>query len=227
MTGYFPLIVPPDLICEESPIMSYSTLMESGCNNEIHPKESDLISGESTKRQNEFITGRICARRALKNLQIYNFPILFNEHKLPLFPSTVKGSIAHTSSYCAVVLGLNFKYKSIGIDIEHISKMKSRYFNTLCTNEELLFLKKYSEQEQMEKATILFSAKEAFYKLQFQITQKMLFFKDVCCSILDDNTFSIRLYKQLDKQFYYNATFAGLYYISNEMIFTALHLEVD
>lgn len=227
MTGYFPSIVPPDLICEESPILSYSTLMESGCNNEIHSKEIALISGASQKRQNEFITGRICARRALKNLKIDNFPVLFNEHKLPLFPSTVKGSIAHTNSYCAVVLGLNLKYKSIGIDIEHVSKMKSRYFNTLCTNEELLFLKKYSEQEQMEKATILFSAKEAFYKLQFQITQKMLFFKDICCSILNDNTFSIKLCKQLDKQFYYNASFAGSYHISNEMIFTALHLKAD
>lgn len=227
MIGHFPEIVPPDLICEESPIMSYSALRESDYNNEIHPIESTLILDASTKRQNEFITGRICARRALKNLEIYNYPVLFNEYRLPVFPSIVVGSIAHTSNYCAVVLGLNTKYSSIGIDIEHISKMKGDYFNTFCTIEELLLLKGYSEQEQMEKATILFSAKEAFYKLQFQITLKMLFFKDVYCSILDNNTFSITLFKQLHKQFYCNSIFTGSYCISNGMVFTALHLKVE
>ncbi len=222
---HFSSIISPDLVCMESPILNYSNLIESGQNEELHPKEVELIFDSPPKRQNEFITGRICVRRALQKLKIYNYPILYNEYKVPIFPSTINGSISHTSKNCFVIIGFSRKYLSIGVDIEEIQKVRPEYFDTICTKDELLFLKKYSDKEQLEKVTLFFTAKEAFYKLQFQLTNEMLFFKDINCSILDDKTFSITLNKHLCKRFSFNTTFSGNYNIANGIVYSALFLE--
>jgi len=218
-------IIPSDIVCVQSEILKFdSYLIELGKIDELYQSEIELIKGYPQKRQNEFLTGRICSRRALEIFEISDFPILYNENKLPLFPSDIVGSISHTSKYCIVAIGSSKNYLSIGVDIERLSRMQSEYFDTICTNDELLFLKTYSNNEQIEKATIFFAAKEAFYKMQFKLTSTVLNFKDITCSIVDSNTFSATLNKDINNYFLINKTYHGRYAIENGMVYSVIFI---
>ena len=127
----------------------------------------------------EFAAGRACARLLLREFGIHNFAVQVGEQRQPLWPSMLVGSISHTTGFCAAVVAPRETLRAVGIDTEIAGSVKPNLWRSICTPEESAWLRSLPESEQLAAATLIFSAKEAFYKCQFVLTQEILGFHDV------------------------------------------------
>lgn len=145
--------------------------------NQLYKEEQVLIEHAIEKRQNDFTAGRMCAKKALANLGIKEFPVLMDSKGAPTWPAGVSGSISHARSCCAAVVARVQKGESLGLDIEEVSRIKESVWEYSFGPEEISWLRKQSAESQ-KWASVIFAAKEAFYKAQYPLTHSWLGFKD-------------------------------------------------
>jgi 4'-phosphopantetheinyl transferase EntD len=137
------------------------------------------------KRIQEFAAGRACAHRLLAEFGIIDFPIKAALDRQPLWPTTLVGSITHTAGFCAVVVAPKKILSSVGIDSEIKGSVKPELWRSICTASETRWLHSLPDVEQTLAATLIFSAKEAFYKCQYPLVAERLNFHDVSVQIGD------------------------------------------
>jgi 4'-phosphopantetheinyl transferase EntD len=73
-----------------------------------------------------------------------------------------------------------------------LGRVEPKLWREVFRAEEIDRLNLLSDSQQVEIATAMFSAKEAFYKCQFTLTRRWLEFKDVCVEMGTDS-FRIRI----------------------------------
>lgn len=152
----------------------------------IGPDEWQLVDSAGEKRQREFSWGRQFAHQALVQLDSMTTFIGKDEKGCPQWPDGVVGSISHTDKYGIAAVAPETGYRSIGIDLEEIERMKPALWSRLFTASEIAILKEHTdESEQQRHATILFSAKEAFYKCDYPLNKRQLDFTDVHVTVGD------------------------------------------
>jgi len=149
----------------------------------LYPEEARYLQRAVRKRAEEFAAGRLCARLLLREFGIQNFAIEVGAHRQPLWPESLVGSITHTTGFCAAVAAPKNCLRSVGIDTEIAGSVKAELWRGICTPSETAWLRTLSESEQLAAATLMFSAKEAFYKSQFPLTQERLGFHDVSVEV--------------------------------------------
>jgi 4'-phosphopantetheinyl transferase EntD len=145
----------------------------------LYPEEARYLQRAVRKRAEEFAAGRLCARLLLREFGIQNFAIEVGAHRQPLWPESLVGSITHTTGFCAAVAAPKNCLRSVGIDTEIAGSVKAELWRGICTPSETAWLRTLPDSEQLAAATLMFSAKEAFYKSQFPLTQERLGFHDV------------------------------------------------
>jgi 4'-phosphopantetheinyl transferase EntD len=145
----------------------------------LYPDEARYLKKAVRKRAEEFAAGRLCARLLLSEFGIENFPIQVGAHRQPLWPETLVGSITHTTDFCAAVVAPKKSLRSVGLDTEIAGSVKLELWRSICTPAETAWLHSLPGPEQLGAATLIFSAKEAFYKCQFPVTQEYLGFQEV------------------------------------------------
>jgi 4'-phosphopantetheinyl transferase EntD len=145
----------------------------------LYAEEARHVQKAVRKRAEEFAAGRLCARLLLSEFGIRNFAIEVGAHRQPLWPETLVGSITHTTGFCAAVAARKKCLRSVGIDTELAGSVKTELWRGICTPSETAWLRSLPQCEQLAAATLIFSAKEAFYKSQFPLTQERLGFHDV------------------------------------------------
>jgi 4'-phosphopantetheinyl transferase EntD len=153
-------------------------------------EELRCVESAVQKRQSEFAAGRVCARRSLAALGFVESPLLVAPQRAPLWPQGAVGSITHTDGYCVAVAGLARSFSGIGVDAEFLGHVKPALWRHVFRAEEIARLELLSESRQIETATVMFSAKEAFYKCQFAVTHAWLGFEDVTVGV-DGDVFEI------------------------------------
>jgi 4'-phosphopantetheinyl transferase EntD len=119
----------------------------------------------------------LCARRALAEIGIVDFPIEAGTDRRPLWPLSVVGSITHTEDFCAAVVAERTSLAAIGMDIEDAARVTPNLWESICVPEEIEWLNSLPEGERAAGASLIFSAKEAFYKCQYPITGQFLGFQ--------------------------------------------------
>jgi 4'-phosphopantetheinyl transferase EntD len=145
----------------------------------LYPEEARYLQRAVRKRAEEFAAGRLCARLLLREFGIQNFAIEVGAYRQPLWPESLVGSITHTTGFCAAVAAPKNCLRSVGIDTEIAGSVKAELWRGICTPSETAWLRTLPESQQVAAATLMFSAKEAFYKSQFPLTQERLGFHDV------------------------------------------------
>ena len=145
----------------------------------LSPAEQALIAQAHPRRRRQFTAGRILAHRALARAGQPDKPLLADEHRCPIWPDGITGSISHTDTWCVAAVAPSAEVTSLGIDIEHPSRVQPNLWPMLFTEREQATLAKLPETSQQIWAGCLFSIKEAFYKYQYPLTQRMVGFKDV------------------------------------------------
>jgi 4'-phosphopantetheinyl transferase EntD len=145
----------------------------------LHAEEFEHIRRAVRKRAEEFAAGRLCARRALMEFGIEDFPLRMRENRTPAWPGGIAGSITHTHGYCAVVITKRGACRSIGLDAEITGRVTPELWTHICTPQELDWLHTLPEADRLKGAGLIFSAKEAFYKCQYDLTGEFLEFRDL------------------------------------------------
>lgn len=145
----------------------------------ISDAERRCVAQAVPKRVQEFAAGRLCARRALAEMGIHDFPLLSASDRQPLWPAAAVGSISHTKGYCAAVSGRRAQFAGLGLDTESSSALAPELWEQICTGQELKRLQALPQHWRVRAASLIFSAKEAFYKCQYPITAEWLEFLDI------------------------------------------------
>ncbi len=149
------------VICRENEISGF----------ELHPLEQDALGvAVSEKRRKDFRLGRAAARKALA---LTGFPvvtpILRGEHREPLWPVGIVGSIAHCAGYGIAATAWQQDVPAIGIDIQLIEE---RYTDELIARfadpDEFDWVRS-DPALRTERAVRLFSAKESVFKALYPL----------------------------------------------------------
>ena len=101
------------------------------------------------------------------------------DNRQPVWPADITGSISHTKGLTGAILARRNDYRSIGIDIEGRTNVERMLWEQLFTMNELQMLDLAGTDAAAQLATLFFSFKESFYKMQFPLTRKFLDFRDV------------------------------------------------
>ena len=140
------------------------------------PAESAFVAGAVIARRHEFLTGRALARTALAQLDGPATTIGVGDQRMPLWPDGFVGSITHSAGLCAVQVGSRNSLRTIGIDIERQGAVSDDIYQQIRTPGERPLANPYA-------ATLVFSAKEAFYKAYYPAARTFLDFTDVALDI--------------------------------------------
>jgi phosphopantetheine--protein transferase-like protein len=204
-----------------APVKTYCCLVQDHTEN-LHSEERIIISKAIDKRRYEFSAGRLCARKALKQLGIDNCILTQDENGEPLWPEQITGTISHSKKWAAAAVSTTNDIIAIGFDIETVSRISSDILKRIITEKEKELLDKKDKQDAQIYAALIFGAKEAIYKALSKLYSKTLRFKDVSIISNDDSPeFEIELNDELNS-FLKNVRPFCRYFIHENDIFTAI-----
>ena len=164
-------LFPPGVVVAE--------LAGSAAPGELTARERDCIAHCAPARIRQFAAGRACAHRALQQLGIDEFSLLVGTDRQPVWPTGIVGSLTHTDDYAAAAVGRDDALLGLGLDCEGADRVKSHLWKRIATPPELEWLNALEPGPAGRAASLLFAAKEAFYKCQFPLTTEWLGFEDV------------------------------------------------
>jgi enterobactin synthetase component D / holo-[acyl-carrier protein] synthase len=150
------------------------------------PEEEPLIAKSVTKRRNEFITVRYCARKALGELGVQPVPILKGEKGEPCWPDGIVGSLTHCEGYRGAAVARLGEVRSVGIDAEPHDGLPKGVLDAVSLPTERAELQAMPTALHWDR--ILFCAKEATYKAWFPLTRRWLGFEDAHITFDVDDT---------------------------------------
>jgi 4'-phosphopantetheinyl transferase EntD len=144
----------------------------------LMPEEAANLGRAVPQRVREFAAGRQCARRALAEFGMADFPIRVGGDRQPLWPDLMAGSITHTSDFCAAVVAERRCAAGLGLDSEVVGDIKPEIWPRICGPQESDWVRSLPVPEQAAAVTLIFAAKEAFYKCQYPVVRQRLSFPD-------------------------------------------------
>lgn len=128
------------------------------------------IRNSVVKRQAEFIAGRLCARSILDAYGEGQHVVAVGSHREPVWPAGFIGSITHSSHYAAAIACKAEGVAGIGIDVETIIKDEARQamMDMVVNQKEVSYLRRFENYLSFDSLlTLIFSAKESFFKAAF------------------------------------------------------------
>lgn len=123
-------------------------------------------------RRKEFLTGRSLVYQLMEKFKKSKEHIQIGSKKEPVFTLPFVASISHSKGF--VIACANNQSIPIGIDTEHVNRVTENLYSKLFSSNEIELMASSDLS-----ADVLFSAKEAFYKMQYPISQSYLDFLDV------------------------------------------------
>lgn len=140
------------------------------------------ISRSVQKRQAEFFFGRYCASMALTELGIPASDIVIGPSREPVWPSTTIGSITHTRTVAAAIALPRGRHSGVGIDIEYIVGVDAHAAlrSEVIDAKEFAYLTSIATFLPLDLSlTLVFSAKESFFKAVFYHVRRHINFNEV------------------------------------------------
>ena len=161
---------------------------------EAYPEEETYITRAVDKRKREFRAGRHAAHAALEALRISDFPIKVGDHRQPLWPSGIIGSISHTEGFCACVATEKGDILSLGIDVEPLEAVDAASLPLICTRRELQAIEGARDKTSIPLCKLIFSAKECVHKVYHPLNGHTLDFLDAEITFdLEAKTFTAKI----------------------------------
>jgi 4'-phosphopantetheinyl transferase EntD len=191
----------------------------------LYSEEQAYLRNALPKRRREFTAGRLCARRALTQLGIENFPLLVGNNREPVWPTGIVGSISHTEGYCGVAVAGKHRIESLGLDVELTRSLSRDCWRQICTRSEQAWVDSLPSDRRQENIALLFSAKECLYKCQYPISRTWLNFHNVAIAINPDmGEFYATLLVKVGSIFKRGTCFSGKYLFSRGYVYTGMSM---
>jgi 4'-phosphopantetheinyl transferase EntD len=151
----------------------------------LRSEERSCVSTVAPERAQQFAAGRLCARHVLSRLGWSDFALLPGPDRAPQWPTGVRGSISHCAQLCGAVCASSTRVRALGLDIEGSSAVLPRLWPRVCTPAEIAWLIALPLTVQVRFATLIFAAKEAFYKAQYTLSAERIGFADLRVEVDD------------------------------------------
>ncbi len=214
-SGSLPGLLPAGIVCAET--------REPGDELLLLPEELAYVAGAVEKRRREFAAGRLCAARALAALDVARSPLLVADDRSPRWPSGIVGSITHTAGFCGAAVAARDAFAGIGIDAEAVSDTPWKISHRICAPDELQWLRAVPEPDRNAMATLVFSAKECFYKSQYASTGEQLEFLDVSV-VIGDGWFEVLPRREIRIFAGRSTPIVGRFVLEQDLVLTGLAL---
>ncbi len=153
------------------------------------PEERALVTNAVDKRVQEFLTGRSCARAALRRLGVSDVPLGRADNRAPMWPEGVVGSITHTDGFFGAAVALESNLASLGIDVEVADRVDPKLDAHLFSPTEVTRFDGKVE----DWRTITFSAKESIYKALNPLLHIWIDFLHAEFLVIEDGRFVARM----------------------------------
>lgn len=137
------------------------------------------VNGAS-KRQAEYLAGRLCARQALLQLTGTATVPAVGADRAPCWPAGVVGSITHGDGWAAAVVAPACNYRGLGLDVETwlSHERAERLATQLLTPAELQRLAQLPAEQRAAQISLSFSLKESLFKALYPLVQQRFYFHD-------------------------------------------------
>lgn len=181
------------------------------------------LSKAAHRRRAEYLAGRYVAKRLLADFGYQPFDLTKEKSGAPGWPAGIHGSLSHSGNRVAGALHASAFFSGVGIDIE--SRLNEEHAvnikEAILTHEESNRLRFLSESQ---KVTLLFSAKESFFKAVYPKAGVRFDFRDVEIVGLDLHLrqFTLRLKKKLNNTFCSGYCLNGNYFFYKDKIITLI-----
>lgn len=146
--------------------------------------ERELTGKMVASRRDEFLTGRSCARAALRRLGVPDSALVPGPDRAPRWPEGIVGSISHTAGFCLAAVGPADRFFAVGIDVEKRGAVGPHLESYVATEQEARVFGTLEDWR-----TIAFSAKESVFKAINPRTGIWLEFHDVVLTTLEEPRF--------------------------------------
>ncbi len=143
-----------------------------------YPEEAQRLVKAVPKRRNEFIVGRRCARTALAQMGIEPRAMPPNERRAPQWPVGTIGSISHSIGLCCAVASHSSTIACLGVDLETTTRISSGVIERVLHPLEVDFV-----NGDKAYGSLIFSAKEAFFKAQHPVWEAWPNFEDLAFEV--------------------------------------------
>lgn len=144
---------------------------------QLFPEERAHVASALPRRQAEFATARVLARRALAKLGAAACDLTPHPDRRPRWPRGIVGSISHTKTLCVVAVAREESVQSLGVDVEEDDPLEREMAVMIAGLEEAAWLD--AQEDSGRAGRLLFTLKEAFYKCQYPLTRTFLEFDAV------------------------------------------------
>lgn len=178
------------------------------------------------RRHAEYQAGRDLAATLLAGLGAQTLQVGTNADRAPVWPDGFTGSISHSRQLLAVAVGRHEDTRGLGIDLEAIANADElQAIESVCMVPEEHALVG-NALPRADWATLVFSAKEAFYKCQFPLTRCPLEFGDLAVMHADVSAqrLVLRLQRDAGPDFRRGQSFHCGYRYGQGHVYTAVQL---
>ncbi len=180
-----------------------------------------------SKRKAEFLAGRYAAQQAMQKLGVEKTTVEIGQHRNPIWPTGLVGSITHTSTQAICAVAHNTDYQSIGIDLaEQISLTMANDIKDHIIQKPEISALNHSPFSFEQSLTLAFSAKESLFKALYPQVEAYFEFHaaEICEIEMKNHTFLIRLTQDLTDSLVKGAVFKGNFKMHSDAVFTSIFI---
>ncbi len=185
------------------------------------------LNNALTLRRAEYLAGRVLAKMNLTRLGLSACELLPDQYGIPQWPAGISGSLSHNRKIVVCATLPSEQAGMAGIDIETLISPEDAQllWRHIISPQEYAFLMA-QPLEFHQMLTLVFSAKESFYKLVFPKTRNAMVFHSVRFIAFDlqDGTFSLTIPDELTTLFRSRRYADGTFLLMNDDIATFMYL---
>ncbi|MBA1274482.1 4'-phosphopantetheinyl transferase family protein [Stutzerimonas azotifigens] len=132
-----------------------------------------------SKRQTEYLAGRLCAHEALRLTWGNGVMVKPNEDRSPAWPAGCVGSITHGGGWAGAVVAQASHWRGLGLDVERQLDVgrADRLMEEILTPAERQGYSTLSDTERALKVTLTFSLKESLFKALYPLVRTRFYFE--------------------------------------------------
>lgn len=166
-----------------------------------------------SKRQSEYLAGRLCARQALHLLTHAPQIPGRDEDGVPLWPAGVCGSISHGAGFAAALVGHSSQWAGLGLDLEKRLKVEraAKLAGEILTTAELQRSAGLDPEAFAQRVTLTFSLKESLFKALYPLVRQRFYFHDAELLQAGDGRARLRLLIDLGQGWHSGCELDGQY----------------
>jgi len=192
------------------------------------PLPPDLAKAVA-RRRFDFRAGRFCARRALQAIACHHAdaPLGRTGSGAVAWPSGVTGSITHTREFVWAAVATSHDASAIGIDCEHvISSERAHHVARAVAWACEVDAARGANLDRLTALTLVFSAKESFFKCVHSRVGRLFGFHDVRIVSVDaaSRQFCVRVTKTLSSSLVCGSELTGRFAVDDGRVYTGMFL---